>query len=662
MINVGIDFEYVAIGDSIEHLICCVMHGSNGEMRFWLRDGRDKYKLIHALRKMRRGSGYVLVAHAMELAEARCFKFLGLDPLDYDWRDTWMEAKILSNSFFQVPPESCSLVECLAKYLDIQVDPEYKKECRAYCITDSTEGHESDILDYCASDTKYLSALAEHLYRLFSTRISNSIYIHNQCVFTEQTLIDLAYMTNCSSEIASRGFPVDNEALHALQEHLPEMILQLKRDFEQAYPGTFVFSSLKDKVKATRKSGAVYSYLEKYLVEKGLLDDWEMTATGNPSTDSKLMKKYFKNDKGFGGEYYRLSKALVSMQGLVKEKDPWLANWVEDDERIYYGSLRPMSSSTGRFQPRISSGFIPGWAHFLYCTLNPPKGRMIFEWDFHAQETALQAIICKDPKYAEVYNARDTYLWMAWQLSQMTEEDYRSMPGEDSAWKDKFKDIRNPMKTFTLAWSYGAGAKHLAELAGIPLSKSERWVQELNLKVFKNAYKYKQKLIVLTSGTKYHGLCFPDGFTCRTIRYRGETPKSDTTKMNWPFQGYGAYIMRELVKKCHEMGLPAIATVHDAIIFECDEGDWETVRKCREVMEQTAQRLLGSDLLNCGKREAEGELPNAAVWHHHSLSDILNADLDTDEGIADFQSRIGNLVSIDDVIKFRDLLNRACQQ
>lgn len=683
MKKIGIDFEYVANGDKIAHLICCVMHGDNGaEMRFWLRDDRDTGRLKSVLSRMRRGSGYVLVAHAMELAEGRCLKMLGFDPTDFDWRDTWMEAKVLSNSFFQNPPESCSLIECVAKYLEVQLDPDYKKECRAWCIMDATDGHEEEILDYCASDTKYLPQLADRLYDLFATRISHSIYIHTPCTFSERTLINLAYMTNCSSEIASRGFPVDNEALTKLSEHVPELVLQLKRDFEKQYPGTFVFSNFKGRVKATKKSGAIYSRLEQYLSERNMLDDWERTATGAPSTDSKLLKQFKRNVGEFGGDYYNLMKTLTSIQGLAKEKDPWLANWVENDERIYYGSLRPMSSSTGRFQPRISAGFVPGWAHFLYCILNPPKGRMLFEWDFHAEETALQAIICKDPKYAEVYNARDTYLWMAWQLGMITEEQYLEMQGQDKEWKLKYGSIRGPMKTFTLAWSYGAGAKHLAELAGIPLVQSERWVHDLDFRIFKEAYKYKRKLIdATTASTRYHGLCFADGFCCRTVRYAREVPKSDTVKMNWPFQGYGAFILRELVKKCHELGLPAIATVHDAIIFECDEGDWDTVRKCREVMEQTARELLGDPLLNCGKREREGERPNAAVWYHHELSDILDADLRTpkDMGITEdderyaeayqqyadnvkkFQDRVGDLVEIEDVQKFQKLLKSSCQ-
>lgn len=648
MKKVAIDFEYNATGDRINHLICCVMHGDNdAEMRFWLRDGRDTSRLRSALGKMKRGSGYVLVAHAMEMAEAKCLKILGFDPTEFDWRDTWLEAKLLANSFFANPPESCSLAECLAKYCDIQIDVEYKKECRGYCIMDATSGHETEILDYCASDTKYLPMLADRILELYSTRVKNSIYLHKPCCFSEQTLIDLAYTVNCSSEIASRGFPVDNDAIRVLQMHVPDIVMQLKQDFNEKYPGTFVFSTLKGKLHATKKLNPIYNYLEEFLKSVSMLDEWEKTKAGKPTTDSKALKQFKKQDN-FAGNYLALQNTLVSVQGLVKDKDSWLENWDPSTARIYYGSLRPMTASTGRFQPRISAGFIPGWAHFLYCVLNPPKGRVLFELDFHAQETALQSVICHDPKYAEVYHARDTYLWMAWQLGLITTEQYNAHPGDNSKWKDELKSIRAPMKTFTLAWSYGAGYKHLAQLANISEAQSERWVRNLNEKVFKISTKWKRMLIDRTTGVKYHGLVFPDGFPCRTVRYKGEVPKSDTVKMNFPFQGYGAFLARELVKECHEKGLPAIATVHDAIIFECSEAEYATmVDRCKNAMLEVSKKWLDSDLLEVGAPQ---------VWKHHTLEDITNADLTTKEGVEAFTKRVGNLVEIDDVKKFQKFL------
>lgn len=653
MKHIAIDFEYNASGDKINHLICAVLHGSNGaEMRFWLRDGRDTDRLIRTLNKMKTGSGYCLIAHAMELAEARCFKMLGLDPTEFSWRDTWMECRLLANSFFSNPLESCSLVECLAKYCDIQVDVEYKKECRAYCIADSTENHEQDILDYCASDTKYLPQLAERTLALLGQQINNSGSIHRPCQFSEDTLIELAFMINCASEIASRGFPVDNETCALLRERVPQIMMKMKEDFNVKYPGTFQFSKLKktDTVKATKKSAIVYDYLEKFLAERGVLDDWEKTKAGRASTDSGLLKDY-KGQPNFAGDLYSLNKNLVSVQGLGKDKESWLQNWSEEDSRIYYQSLRPMTSSTGRCQPQISKGFVPGWAHFLYCVLNPPKGKWIIEIDFHAQETALQAIICQDEKYAEVYNARDTYLWMAWQLGQMTDADYNSFPGDDKAWKEHFGAIRKPMKTFTLAWSYGAGAKHLAALAGIPEKTSEQWVYDLNHKVFANAFKYKTNLCELTKAVhgKYQGLCFPDGFCSRTIRYKGETPKSDTVKMNYPFQGGGAYILRQIIKECHRQNLPAIATVHDAVMFEIDAGDEAMIQKCIDVMSKCAANYLGSDMLACKRKQV-------VVWKHHTLSDILDADLSTKDGIDAFVEKVGDLVEVDDVRKFQKFM------
>ena len=646
MKKLAIDFEYVGNPDgTIRHLICCVICDENGkEARYWLRDGRDTTKLVRHLKAFK--DRFILISHAMELAEAQCFKKLGLDPTQFKWRDTWMEAYILQNSFFQNERENCSLAECLAKYCDIQIDVEYKKECRAYCIADSTAGHEEDILDYCASDVKYLHTLAEKHLQMFTQLISKGLAIHRDCQFSEDTLVNLAYVTNCSSEIAGRGFPVDTATCDLLKEKVPQILMQIRTEFNTKYPGTFAFGKFKGSIKATKKLGAVAKYLDEWLAANQMQKEWPRTASGQPSTDSKLLKDY-KHTDTFPGDLYNLNKSVTSVQGLVKDKDPWLQNLVNG--RLYYRSLRPMSSATGRCQPKISAGFVPGFSHFLYCMLNPRKGRMLFEIDFHAEETAIQADICNDAKYAEVYNSRDSYLWMAWQLGQITAEQYHAHPEDDSLWKSELKSIRVPMKTFTLAWSYGAGFRHLAKLANIKESTSQRWVNDLNHKVFKNAYKWKTNLVEYTGpgSSKYHCLVFPDGFLCRTVRYKGEQPKSDTVKMNWPFQGYGAYILRELIKKCHEERLPAIATVHDAIIFECDEGDMATVNKCFDVMTKTSQGLLGSTLLQCGA---------PVYWHHHTLSDILDADLGSEQGRKDFVSKVGDLVEIDDVKKFQKFL------
>lgn len=670
-IHIAIDFEYHTIQatEAIDHLYCVTLHSETGaERRYWLSDGRDTQKFLKDINRMKRGSGYVLVCHAMELAEARCFWFMGLNPTEWDWRDTWIEAQMLLKSFFIHEPESCSLAECLARFCGIQIDVGVKKECRMYCITGAVEGHEADILEYNASDTRYLIDLAVQTLSKLAELIGNSGSIHRKCEFSEDTLIETAYMVNCSSEIARRGIPMDVEACEAVKMKVPDMLMQLSREFNDRYPGTFMFSTLKGKAKATRKLGAVYKYLREFLESVGALKDWTLTKAGEPSTNSKLLKQ-FKDQDNFAGNYLDFGKTVTSVRGLAKDNgESWLSN-LADDGRIYYQSLRALTASTGRFQPQPSKGFVFGWAHFLYVLMNPRPGKWLVEIDYHAQETALQAVICDDPKYAEVYDARDTYLWMAWQLGLITREQYEEMPGQDSAWKLKYEKVRKPIKTFTLAWSYGGGYRHLARLVGISEGKSKSWVENLNFKVFRNAYRWKQRIVQMTDPThgKLHGLCFPDGFVSRSIRYKGEECKSDTVKMNFPFQGFGAFLMREIVKKCHEQKLPAIATIHDAVMFEVDEGDTDTVNRCLEVMEGTAREWLGSDLLKCG---------SPVYWKHHSLSDIVDADLRNPkemgipkdderypeayrryiDNVRKFQDKVGDLVEIEDVKKFQSLL------
>jgi hypothetical protein len=44
------------------------------------------------------------------------------------------------------------------------------------------------------------------------------------------------------------------------------------------------------------------------------------------------------------------------------------------------------------------------------------------------------------------------------------------------------------------------------------------------------------------------------------------------------------------------------------------------------------------------------------VWKHHTLADILDADLSTKEGIDAFVEKVGDLVEVDDVRKFQKFM------
>ena len=660
MNHISIDFEYHVNEDKSLTPICVALYdeATQKTVKLWLRDNSGLPLLKRILLHHREDS--ILICHAMELAEARVFKTIGLNPCDFKWRDTWLEARLLDNSFFlpgRVP--SYSLVECCRKYLGVERDEDVKQEMRNYCILDTTAGHEQEIMDYCADDVKDLLDLANVLLDKYMERVSKMASIRDVCRFSEDTLVGWTYAVNCSSEIAERGLPVDNDTVEAIRQKAPEAVRKLKIAFEAKYPGSFNFSVLKKTAteKISKSMAGLNAHMEKFVESIGAKNTWAKSEkTGKWSLDSGLLKDY-KGTECFAGDLYRLQKNITALQGLVSERADknWLRNWSQDEGRLAYGSLCPFRSATGRFQPRPSEGFVPGWAHWLYCVLNPRKGRMLFEIDFHAEETALQAIITHDSAYAEIYKAKDTYLWIGMMLGVIPKEDYESMPVKEL--KKKYHAERGYLKTFFLAWSYGAGATHLAQIAKIPVEKSKKWVNDLNNRVFKVSTQWKHRILDATDPVtgKFHTLALPDGFQSRCHKTGREEKKPDTTKMNFPFQGFGAYLLRELVKRCHEQDIYVVCTIHDALLFECDEGDMEAVKRANDLMITTSRELLGSDLLEVGA---------PAFWHNHTLKDIREYPVRGEyrdesaylEDLKAAQTKVGDLVEPEDVEKFKKLV------
>ena len=82
----------------------------------------------------------------------------------------------------------------------------------------------------------------------------------------------------------------------------------------------------------------------------------------------------------------------------------------------------------------------------------------------------------------------------------------------------------------------------------------------------------------------------PDGFICEY----DETEAKYTSVTNWPFQSGGGYILRvllhRLLTECKSANV--LATIHDAIFVEVDEGDYDTINKVRQIMQDVVSDVL----------------------------------------------------------------------
>lgn len=92
---VYIDFEFCKPSEKDMGLICCSLkHGKLPVENYWLLDGTDTEDLKERLCFL---ENETFVAYNIEMAEARCFYALGLDPRSFKWRDLMLEWKWLRN-------------------------------------------------------------------------------------------------------------------------------------------------------------------------------------------------------------------------------------------------------------------------------------------------------------------------------------------------------------------------------------------------------------------------------------------------------------------------------------------------------------------------------------------------------------------------------------
>lgn len=93
----SIDFEFNRPANKDMGLVCAALSVDGGEIeKYWLYDGSDKKKLVDRIVGLA-DEGAVFSAYAVQLAEGRCFKALGIDPRKVKWHDLYSEWKWLRN-------------------------------------------------------------------------------------------------------------------------------------------------------------------------------------------------------------------------------------------------------------------------------------------------------------------------------------------------------------------------------------------------------------------------------------------------------------------------------------------------------------------------------------------------------------------------------------
>ena len=616
-------------------------------------------------------------------AEWEAFSRLGVDMFAYDWVDVHLLYRILSNSY--TDKVETTLVSMCKDILGVSIDSAHKDAMRELCISGNVEGNEAQIMDYCEEDTRHLIPALFNLEDRLNRRLALDVTMPVNCRHrgdrstpVASLIMELMESLKAFTTISHRGIPVNGDRLRAVRKGARIVRDKQIREFVEKYPGTwdFVTPSTKslDKVvseeerldalkdtpfeaimedfkkliesKSIRTQAILCGqYAEWYecnvkgcggswkrndkecrrflladLKSRGLLDSFPLTDTGKLSLSKDALKDTFGKQTGtFGGDFRVLMNKITCYNGILADgKSDWLAAYDENDGLMRYRTLNPFSTVTWRCAPSPSNGWIFGWDKSLYCVIEPPEGKWIVELDFSSEETFIQAQVFDDQAYRDLYASKDIYLYTGVLTGMIPREDFDSMSKDDL--KTKYKKQRDLLKTFTLAIGYGAGNKTLAGKTGLPLSEVEKFRKNYD-KAFSRTMFVRDELKRRMESGRLKCLWLANGLCATLNRHKVKT--SYNAPLNYPIQGTGSAILAKVARDFEREGIRTIATIHDAVVFEVDEGDMKTIYKARDLMKNAADYILNVQDGEGGMKVGEPEIiKHGEIWTpEHAFDD-----------------------------------------
>ena len=597
---IAIDTEYNANEDlgTINKVYCIAACDESGK-RFtkWFKEQYDP-NILEDIKTALKAENPIFVCFAFEIAERKALLKLGVDLHEYDFIDSWLIEKFLTQSVEKSEKsktDDLSLVATTKRYKLTIRDCEQKELMRQYCITDTTTGHEQDIMDYCFDDVKDLIPLFNLQLKKYREAIKWALNVHrNQALHARFNKNSQRYsdinsdesfyniftlhteMLKGFGEIADRGIPVDLNRLQHFKDRASIVQKRLEDNLMRNYDAQ-IFNTDK-KGKRSMSTLIVQDLLRQELSDEQL-QHYPKTKTGLLKTGKDELKEYFKNKTGFGHDLYEYLKIRNSLKMLVNCKPENIF-----EGYLKYESLKPWGTRTGRCAPSTRK-FIWGWHKALFPIIQPSdENTWLVELDFNSQETFLQAALCKDEVCYEAYKSKDIYMYFLHRFGKIPTEDWEALTVDEL--KKKYGHLRKPFKSVLLGSSYGLGAKKLAARENMPLEQAKDILKDID-ESMEASSNFKHQIYEACNDFDYIGT---DDFALSKLPLRNDD--IFTTMKNFSFQSMGAtilhWVVRELYKNPDKYNVKVISTVHDALWFECKKGDLDAIRKVSELMKTFA--------------------------------------------------------------------------
>jgi len=580
--TVALDFEFSGMVEPKVTLVCCTTMdmATKTSRDWWLhRDTAAQKKLADYLLQFDTVIGYSCVA------EARSFMALGLDPLEFEWVDLFLEYRMLTNHNDELQwgeqlvdgkvrrvkkpkpkwertdadkaegfKATHSLAEATFKLTGKIRDTEHKKKMRDLIISAPEKYSAADrksIMDYCSSDVVFLPRIWERVWQEFKKLDGGT----SQAKFIEEAMVRGRYSAH-TAIMETLGYPIDIENTRNFSRQVGNILMDVQREINKLFPEIKPFRWNHKDNKFTWNQKITQDWIAKNHDTKL----WIKTEGKKLSLSLEAFEKQysFRHDYPadiFGAQMVRFLKLKQSLYGFSdsggKRKNFWDSVGSDGRVRPYMNHYGAQSS---RSQP-AASGFMflkPAWMRAL---VTPDRDHFMAGIDYGSQEFFIAALESEDDNMIAAYLSGDPYLHTA-KLAGAVPMDGR---------KEDHKPMRDLFKATVLGISYLMTKHGLA--IKLTNDTGRVWTEdeaENQIDMFYDAYPdFKNWQDELQRDYRNNGaIALPCGW-----RMFGDN-ENIRSVCNVPIQGFGASVMRKAVDLAVGRGCKVCFTLHDALYIE----------------------------------------------------------------------------------------------
>lgn len=547
------------------------------------------------------------------VAEAKSFIALGLDPLEFEWIDLFVEYRMLTNhndelqwgkqlvdgkvrTVSKPKPKwerteedkatgfkaTHSLAEATYKLTGQIRDTEHKNKMRDLIIPAPkkySDREKKNIMEYCAEDVLFLPELWD---KMREWHIKLAPHVTGEKLMSQVKLRG-RYSAH-SALMENYGYPIDLEKTRNFSSKVGMILADMQREINSLFPDIRPFKWDKKTSKFKWDQKITQAWIERSHDTKS----WIKTDSGKLSLSLEAFeKKYsFRHDYPthiFGAQMVRFLKLKQSLYGFSesggKRKSFWDSVGSDGRVRPYMNAFGAQSS---RSQPG-SSGFMflkPAWMRAL-VTADP--GYFLAGIDYGSEEFFVSALESGDMNMIDAYLSGDPYFHTAKLAGAVP------MDGK----KEDHKPMRDLFKATVLGISYlmtkyGLSIK-LTNDTGREWTEDDAQEQiDLFYEAYPDFKEWQEELqedyssgmaIELPCGWKMFG----DNENIRSV-------------CNVPIQGLSASVMRLAVDLAVKRGCKVLFTLHDAIYIEGKLGQERHIKILAESMTEAFAHYFKPEL------------------------------------------------------------------